>query len=36
MLMHDGGGNQSATVAAVDQWLGGNADRYTFEVLGNC
>ena len=36
VLMHDGGGNQSATVAAVDQWLGGNADRYTFAVLGNC
>jgi peptidoglycan-N-acetylglucosamine deacetylase len=36
VLLHDGGGNQSATVAAVDQWLGANADRYRFAVLGSC
>ena len=33
ILMHDGGGNQSHTVAAVDQWLAANAGRFEFRPL---
>ncbi len=36
ILMHDGGGNQSDTVTAVDQWLGANSGRFQFRVLPNC
>ena len=36
ILMHDGGGNQSHTVAAVDQWLAANAGRFEFRVLPGC
>lgn len=36
ILLHDGGGNQSDTVQAVDQWLAANASRFQFRVLPNC
>ncbi len=36
ILMHDGGGNQSDTVQAVDQWLSDNAGRFGFHPLPGC
>ena len=36
ILMHDGGGNQSHTVPAVDQWLAANAGRFEFRPLPGC
>ncbi len=33
IVLHDGGGNQSATVQAVDQWLSANGGRFSFRSL---
>ena len=33
VLMHDGGGNQSDTLQALDQWLAANRGRFSFRAL---
>ena len=36
ILLHDGGGNQTRTVQAVDQWLAANVGRFEFRPLPGC
>lgn len=36
VIMHDGGGDQTVTVQALDQWLTANAGRFDFRTLPDC
>lgn len=36
ILMHDGGGHRTQTIAALEQWLAANATRFEFRNLPGC